>query len=857
MLDNIKEVFNMPIEENNMDKITETSQEQLKDIAKGVKGKRVEELKNAQNAFDNFMDNFPTNPNGLSPETIDKATKKAIELENNLANATKRVEHVNKVIDESKLNSIVEEVINEVSNEWIRNRLKNVSKSEMDKRIQDREGKAQFLNKSAEKPVGLDKTGYGENTKQKAELETKKAERLKDIKKVAKPSIMDKAKETISNFKKSGAEATKSVIDRAKEAIKNVGDSKVKDAGKSIKTEGKGVIDAVKQGVKDTVKGTINGGDSHSASKSAIERAQEIVKNQEERKAQKDADMVERAKNKIKQDEAKEQRKAEAESSIEKAKKEIEAQKKANEEANKRAKEAAEKYKKELEAKKKAEEQKQEGTPAPASEVTPNKPEADNSKKDEDKKDGEDETKINKDDDKTKVTVDDEDTEAKVDDETKTTDDKNDEGNGSKKVTKSSTVSNGSKTNNVNAINNANISGKQDGNVTINQTANASRQGETKTEGSKEDEAKAGEKEPVKTNKTRLIKKNKKEETPAEETTEIKADDKKEEVTAEAGDNKTEEVKGEGKSAEVKGNTENNKEGSTKVEAGDKKSEDLTDKSHDEALARYQKLSDKDKKKYSLTQNQDGTWSIVDKKGKPLAEESKTKLIKKNKSGEQKPAEDTKPAESEVKEGDNKTQEVKSEDTKNTEVKDNSGETSAEEVKGNSTEPKKDLTKEEKEARAKKAYDKKIERELEAKAAADAQRDIAKFEEEQKNIKDNEEATKLLADMEKAGIDVAKYKKENSDASPAELKKIVLQGSDNEIKALNNKIENISGGFSDELKNIVFNHPEQIKKKIEELQSNNDMREIIKGLANTELLELVNALIEKGKLNSKLKKFKK
>ena len=520
MLEDIKDAFKMPISEDNMDNIVENNKN-IAEIAQGVIGKRERAVKEAQKEVNKCMDNMkldPKNPQNVNP----KAVEDAIEADNNLTNANKRLEHAKLVARYNDLNSIVEEVINEVSDEWIRNKLKNTSKAEIENRIKQREANAQAYNKSAEAPHGLDIHGHGEKSKQKAEEETKKADRLKDIKSVAKPSIMDRAKQTISNFKKSGAEATKSVIDRAKEAIKNVGDSKVKDLGKSLKAEGKGVADAVKQGVKDTVKGTTQPKDEHTASKSAIDRAKEVIKAREERASQKEEDMNERAKNLAKQKAEKDKHNADMKAKMEDAKKELESKEKADDNKDAEVK-------------------------------------ADDNKESETKANGNKEAEVKaQSDDKKEPEAKTEDEETKADDNKEAEgEDKEVKAQGGKKTTKT-TDKDGSKTNNVNAINNANISGKQDGNVTINQTASATRQGETKTEETSTDDSKADNKEEKPAKRTRLVKKTQ----PAEETTEVKAEgeDNKKEDEAKTEDDKnnkpaeeTTEVKAEDNKSKIEG----------------------------------------------------------------------------------------------------------------------------------------------------------------------------------------------------------------------------------------------------------------------------------------------------------------
>ena len=878
MLDNIKEVFNMPIEEDKMDNITETSQKQLQNIAKGVKGKRVENLKNAQDEYNNFMSNFPTNPKALNPETIDQLTKKALVLDNNLANATKKVEHVNKVLNESDINAIVEEVINEVSNEWVKNKLKNVSKAEMDKRIKEREATAQAYNQSADRTLGPDKSGLGEKSRQKAESETMKAERLKDIKKVAKPSIMDKAKEAIGNFKKSGAEATKSVIDRAKEAIKNVGDSKVKDAGKAIKDEGKGVVDAVKQGVKDTIKGTVKGEDTHSASKSAIDRAKEVVKKQEARKAESDKDKDERAKNLVKQAQEKAERKADMQSRIEKAKQELEAQKKAKEEENKE----------------------------PAKTDDNKEVKAEDTSKDDTKKDdevkAEDTSKddVKKDDDTKK----DDKEEVKAEDTSK-----DDNKEGSKKVVKTSSVkSDATKANNVNAINNATINGADGkGNININQTANASRQGSKKTEESEESTQKAGEGE----NKPKLVKKskvNKTEETPAptKETTpepvkaegeeDKKGEDKPQEVKAE--DNKPAEEEKNDKLKGIKVPTKFEKMSDDELRKELKRRQDVVLKANNAKL-NPEIDSESALKKLS---REDLLHAMFHKDSVKLYKEAEKKLTDASKNAPA-PSKESTPETPNV-EGDNKSQEVKAEVGNNETAKTTREQTPAgdkdktstdnkvEKIRGkknNTTEGEKgeltpseakymreldpqfkaNLAKSFQEKNGRKANGRELfdyiqkhnnsafEREMKNKSEAAEAKAKADAEKKAEADNANNEATKVLADMKKDGFNVDQISSENEGVSPSELLKKVVREGDNQIQTLNNTINSLTGDFGDELKNAVLSKPEVIKNKLEELKKNKVDRNIIKDFSNAKLLELVDAIIEKNKLAEKLKKYKK
>ena len=101
-----------------MDKIVENKRPSIQEIAQGVKGIREKKVKEAQKEVSKCMDDLKLDakhPERINPEKV----QKAVDAENNLANATKRLEHAKLVATSEDLNNILEEVINEVSDEWV------------------------------------------------------------------------------------------------------------------------------------------------------------------------------------------------------------------------------------------------------------------------------------------------------------------------------------------------------------------------------------------------------------------------------------------------------------------------------------------------------------------------------------------------------------------------------------------------------------------------------------------------------------------------------------------------------------------------------------------------------------------
>ena len=159
----------------------------------------------------------------------------------------------------------------------------------------------------------------------------------------------------------------------------------------------------------------------------------------------------------------------------------------------------------------------------------------------------------------------------------------------------------------------------------------------------------------------------------------------------------------------------------------------------------------------------------------------------------------------------------------------------------------------------KKSQDNKFDREIDRKTKEVEEKAKLKAKKELQTKADNERSSKNLIELENAGFDVGRIRKEaeGEDISDAELERRVLQDSENQVKTLNNSIDRIADQFSPEVKNLVFSNPQGVKNKIDEFKTKGIDRELVKGLSNTQLLQLVNDLIEKNNLEEKLKKFKK